>query len=70
MSSLYSQMKKANPRAFHIDADYSLMPIDENGNSSTHACYNCVVASKRTPEDCDSCNVNPDRDRLKKAGLL
>ena len=70
MGSLYSELKRSNPRAFTIDVDYSLMPVDENGNTSNHACYRCVVASKRSPEHCDNCNVNPDRQRLKKAGLL
>ena len=71
MGSLYSELKKANPRAFTIDVDYSRNTyLDENGNTSNHACYRCVVASNRTPEHCDKCNVNPDRERLEKAGLL
>jgi len=71
MDSLYSELKRSNPRAFTIDIDYSKeIHTDENGNSSNHPCYRCVVASNRTPEHCDNCNVNPDRERLKKAGLL
>ena len=43
---------------------------DANGLLEYHACFGCVVYRSRTPFHCDPCNVNPDKDRLKKAGLL
>ena len=33
-------------------------------------CSTCVVRDCRSPEHCDPCSANPDKERLKKAGLL
>ena len=65
-TSLYQEMKNRDSMRVYTRE----IQTDENGNSSNHPCYRCVVASNRTPEHCDRCKVNPDRDRFKKAGLL
>lgn len=64
MSSLYEELRESNPRMFSIDRHTSVDTVD------LHPCRNCVVRDSRNPEHCDPCSDNPDRERLKKAGLL
>ena len=53
-----------------FNVGYNKIVIDNNGLHEDHPCYRCIVYRNRKPEHCDKCNVNPDRDRLKKAGLI
>lgn len=42
---------------------------DLYGRPRGHACFGCIV-KKMNPKDCDPCNLNPNRERMKRAGLL
>ena len=68
VESLYHQEKRLNPRRFHVE--YTRIVIDNNGLHELHPCYRCIVYKDRKPIHCDNCRVNPDKDRLRKAGLL
>ena len=70
MSTLYEEMRDANPHKFRVDPHSSLTPIDFNGLKLGHPCFGCIVWGNRTPQECDNCDVNPDRARLERAGLI
>lgn len=62
--TLYEWDKSRNPRMYKVgDKNFRLKNED-------HPCSNCLVRDCRSPEHCDPCPVNPDRERLKKARLL
>lgn len=74
--SLYQRLREKYPSDFRVDPHSSLdrdnniknediLYVDEN-----NPCKDCVVAHNRSPEDCDPCDVNPNRERFKKSGLL
>ncbi len=69
MGSLYQELKEKNPRRFRVDIDPSLEDLRKMKNE-INPCSGCLVEFERTPEHCDPCIVNPDRERLKKIGLL
>ena len=68
IENLYQREKKENPSRFM--GEKLEIRRDENGLLESHPCYGCVVFKSRTPVHCDPCNVNPDRDRLKRIGML
>ena len=62
--TLYEWDKGRNPDKYRVGN--KLMRV----RGDNHPCANCVVFDCRSPEHCDTCPVNPDRERLKKIGLL
>lgn len=71
--SLYEVYKRENPRRFQVDRHNvsKKAVIDEKDYiSKDYSCFNCVVKNNRSPEHCDPCSENPDRERMKRAGLL
>lgn len=66
--SLYREMRRTHPERFTVGWRNEVKQ-DEQGRTSKNPCFKCVVV-KRNPRDCDPCNVNPDKDRMKRAGLL
>jgi len=67
--SLYEKLKGKYPRKFRVDRHSSLDVPDKEGRKRSNPCYHCVV-SQRNPFDCDPCNLNPDRKRMVRIGLL
>jgi hypothetical protein len=68
--TLRDWVKRTHPNQLRLG---SVKYHDEYGTpdlSETHPCYNCVAFKNRNPVDCDPCDVNPDKERLRKAGLL
>ncbi len=69
MGSLYQELKEKHPRRFRVDIDPSLEDFRKVKNVP-NPCSGCIVEFERSPEHCDPCPENPDRERLKRAGLL
>ena len=68
VESLYQELRRSHPERFRVGWN-TRERVDHQGRPSDHPCLSCVV-EKRNPKDCDPCRKNPDRDRMKKAGLL
>ena len=62
MSSLYEELKNNNSENFKVDHDYSL--------NFPYSCKECIIKDYRSPEHCDPCPANPDRERLIRSRLL
>jgi len=62
--TLYEWDRARNIRLYDVKDEKFPLEFDEN------PCSTCVVRGCRSPEHCDPCRANPDRERLKKAGLL
>lgn len=68
VESLYREMRRTHPERFEVGWN-TRDRIDHQGRPTSSPCTHCIV-EKRNPSDCDPCLKNPDRIRLKKAGLL
>ena len=66
--SLYREMRSTHPERFTVGWRDEVKQ-DHQGRPLGSPCSHCVV-EKRNPSDCDPCKKNPDRDRMKRAGLL
>jgi len=66
--SLLEELRGRYPHKFRVDPHSSL--DNETYVDKKNPCKICVVADARSPEHCDPCEVNPDRDRLIRSGLL
>lgn len=66
VESLYQELRRTTPRRFEID---NHLPVDP-GKKIHKICRTCVVGDSRTPEHCDPCVDNPDKERLKRIGML
>ncbi len=69
LKNLYQELREENPRKFRVDIHNSL-DTDINKRNKSNPCSGCLVEFERSPEHCDPCLVNPDRERLKRSGLL
>lgn len=66
--SLLEWSRRTHPERFKIGWKKENR-LDHLGRPSGHPCSHCIV-KKRNPKDCDPCLDNPDRERMKRAGLL
>ena len=69
--SLYAQYRRSHPERFTVGwKDEPKKDLsDLYGRPRGHSCFGCLVR-RMNPEDCDPCNLNPNRERMKRAGLL
>jgi len=71
VESLYHAYKRTHPERFRVGWNIpdSKKYKDLYGRLEGDACFGCVV-KEMNPVDCDPCRLNPNRERMKKAGLL
>ena len=68
--TLKDWVKRTHPNQLTVGSVNPVVDYDDLGLPDSHPCYRCVAQKNRNPRDCDPCEVNPDRYRMKKAGLL
>ena len=70
METLRDWVKRTHPNQLRLGNVKRTIDYDKSDLSESHPCYRCIAYKNRNPKDCDPCEVNPDKERMKKAGLL
>lgn len=68
--TLRDWVKRTHPNQLIVGSVSRPVDHDDHGLPENSSCYRCIAYKNRNPRDCDPCEVNPDRERMKKAGLL
>jgi len=68
--TLRDWVKRTHPNQLRLGSYNRPENYEDNYLPESHPCHRCVAYKNRNPRDCDPCNVNPDKDRMQKAGLL
>ena len=68
--TLRDWVKRTHPNQLIVGSVNPTVDYNDNNLPESHPFCRCVAYKNRNPRDCDPCNVNPDKDRMKKAGLL
>jgi len=40
-------------------------PVDNNGLNENPPCFGCIIYDNRNSINCDPCNINPNKIRIK-----
>jgi len=70
METLRDWVNRTHPNQLRVGHVKKQVDRDSYGLPESHPCYRCIAYENRNPRDCDPCRMNPDKERMKRAGLL